>query len=149
MLRALFRRKSRIRRIVTVAIIAITVLGITFEVFLVPGQNQGQVAQKPSQQTTASTDFGITYLPLTPGVSAYYELGVDSGALVTHVVTDSLADKAGLKAGDIIVGYNGTAVEKGNSLLGIVRRCPVGAVVVMEVFRGEYIQTFSFVHIQN
>jgi len=34
-------------------------------------------------------------------------LSTSDGALVSNVTEDSAADKAGLKAGDIIVGFNG------------------------------------------
>ncbi|MDP2931462.1 MAG: PDZ domain-containing protein [Chloroflexota bacterium] len=132
----------------TVAIAAV-VLALTLGVYFVPRQTQSAAPGKPTQQNTAATDLGITYLPLTPGLSAYYDLGVDSGALITEIASNSLADRAGLKVGDVILSYNGAAVEKGSPLLGVIRDCPVGTNIVMEVCRGKSSRTVSFVHTKN
>ncbi|MDO8567530.1 MAG: PDZ domain-containing protein [Dehalococcoidales bacterium] len=132
-----------------VVIITVIVLALTFGVYFVPKPNQSVAPGKPAQQNTAATDLGITYLPLTPGVAAYYDLGVDSGALITQIDSKSLAARAGLKVGDVILNYNGSPVEKGTSLLSVVRDCPVGANIVMEVSRGKISQTVSFIHTKN
>ena len=130
-------------------IVATVMLVLTLGVYFAPGQIRREAPGKPTPPNTAATDLGITYLPLTPGLSAYYDLGVDSGALITRITSNSLADKAGLRLGDVILSYNGAAVEKGNSLLGVIRDCPVGTDIVMEVCRGKINQTVSFIHTRN
>ncbi len=149
MMRYRSRRTTRFGKIVMMIIIAIVVLALTLGVYFIPRQTQSAAPGKPAKQNTAATDLGITYLPLTPGVSAYYDLGVDWGALVTEVVPNSLADRGGLKVGDVILSYNGAVVEKGSSLLSVVKECPVGASVVMEVCREKISQTIGFVHTTN
>ncbi len=132
----------------TVAI-ATVVLVLAMGVYFVPRQTQSAVPARPAHENTAGIDLGITYLPLTPGLSTYYDLGVDSGALITEIASNSLADRAGLKVGDVILSYNGAAVEKGNPLLGFIRDCPVGTNIVMEVYRGKSNRTVSFVHTKS
>ncbi|MBI2860221.1 MAG: PDZ domain-containing protein [Chloroflexi bacterium] len=80
-------------------------------------------------------DLGFSYLPLTSRVSAYYGLGMDSGALVTEVDPGSPAARAGVVVGDIILSFNGVSLGEATSLLGMVIACPVGHAIEMEVWR--------------
>ena len=55
--------------------------------------------------------IGIALEPLTPALAK--QLGLDAktkGVLVGEVVPGSPADKAGLKQGDVITGFNGEPV---------------------------------------
>jgi len=81
-------------------------------------------------------DLGITYLTVTPQVAANYGIAVDSGALVTEVSKGSLADQVGVKTGDVITYFNGSAVGRQSPLLGMMRGCHAGHQVMMEVWRG-------------
>lgn len=81
--------------------------------------------------------LGMTYLPLSPESCAYYDLGVDSGALVTEVISGSPMDLASLKPGDVILSYNGTPLDEGVPLLCLMRGCPAGEEIVLEVCRGD------------
>jgi serine protease Do len=57
------------------------------------------------------------------------------GAEITSVVPDSPADKAGFKQGDVILSYNGEAVEGQEQLFRMVRETPAGRQVRIEVWR--------------
>ncbi len=103
----------------------------------------------PAQTTSAwPSDPGINYLPLTPGLSAYYDLGVDSGALITAVAPGSPADRAGIKVGDVIVSVNGARVEEDTSLLGVMRACPAGGDLNMECCRDKASRTVNLSNAQ-
>lgn len=52
-----------------------------------------------------STRLGISIDSLSPQLAQYF--GTKDGVLVTSVTDDSPAAKAGLKAGDVITGFNG------------------------------------------
>jgi serine protease Do len=53
--------------------------------------------------------LGISVSALTPQLAEYF--GTKEGVLVSSVTDNSAAAKAGVKAGDVITGFNGTAVN--------------------------------------
>jgi serine protease Do len=74
------------------------------EVFDVPG-GEGRVFTFH----TGGRQIGIGSTPLSKQLAAHF--GVDSGVMVNEVREGSPAEKAGLKAGDIIVDADGTAIK--------------------------------------
>ncbi len=122
---------------VTIAVIATALLVLISGFYLLPRLTESRLSTAPSAESAAPVDLGVTYLPITPGLSAYYDLGVDSGALVTEVAPNSPADRAGVRAGDIILSFNGVRVEAEISLLGVMRACPANCDIVLEVCRGK------------
>ncbi len=83
----------------------------------------------------ASPGLGITYLPVTRVVSGYYELGVNYGALVTDVAPGSPAYDGGVRPGDIIISFNGTALGDDASLLQMMMSYSSGDMVTLEFLR--------------
>jgi membrane-associated protease RseP (regulator of RpoE activity) len=61
--------------------------------------------------------LGISVSPLSPQLAEYF--GTKEGVLVSSVTDNSAAAKAGIKAGDVITSFNGTAV---NNLSDVRRR---------------------------
>ncbi len=64
-------------------------------------------------------------------------LGLDkpSGALVADVTATGPAEKAGIKAGDVIVKFDGKDVDQMRDLPRLVARAPVGSTVTVEIMR--------------
>ncbi|HXH84578.1 MAG TPA: DegQ family serine endoprotease [Candidatus Tectomicrobia bacterium] len=87
--------------------------------------------------------LGVTIQPVTPELARSFSLGEPKGALVSSVAEDSPAKKAGLQAGDVIVGYDGKRVERSDELPRIVAETPVGRTVSIEVIRNGKRQTLS------
>jgi serine protease Do len=58
--------------------------------------------------------LGVTITELQPQLADYF--GAKEGVLVTSVRTDSVASRAGLKAGDVITSLNGSTVRTGAEL---------------------------------
>ncbi|MFT8358291.1 trypsin-like peptidase domain-containing protein [Bifidobacterium aquikefiri] len=65
------------------------------------------------------------------------------GAKIVSVTSGSPAAKAGLKTGDVIVGYDGNAVNSNYSVLGFVRASAYGAKATITVVRNGSTQNVS------
>jgi serine protease Do len=81
--------------------------------------------------------LGVSIQGITPDLAESLELDQVKGALVSSVVHNSPADRAGIKAGDVIVGYEGKAINNANDLPSLVAGTPVGKIVSLQVFRGK------------
>ncbi len=137
------------RRVAIMGVIAVVLLVIVSAFFLLPRQPEESPEPEPAQGTSAAINLGFTYLRVTPQVSAYYNLGVDSGALVTEVIPRSPADIAGVEVGDVILSYNGDRLEEEVPLLGMMMACPTDHRIVLEVWRGEKVSIFELMHIER
>ncbi|TWE11681.1 S1C family serine protease [Rudaeicoccus suwonensis] len=56
-------------------------------------------------------------------------------AKIVSVASGSPAQKAGIKAGDVVTAFNGQQVVSSDALIGFVREEPVGAKVVLTIIR--------------
>jgi len=63
--------------------------------------------------------LGVRVQDLDEDLRGYFE--TDKGALVTNVVEDSPADRAGLKKGDVITQVGGTSVQNSSDLIEAMR----------------------------
>jgi serine protease Do len=78
--------------------------------------------------------LGLTYQEISGQLARYFK--VDDGALlVTEVEADGPAAKAGLRAGDVIVKFNGKAVSDGGALRHSLFEVPSGTDVTLTVQR--------------
>jgi serine protease Do len=79
--------------------------------------------------------LGVAIQPVTPELAKSLKLSDSTGALVSSVTDDSPAEKAGLKAGDVIVEFNGERVAKADRLPSAVAVTPVGREVPISIVR--------------
>jgi serine protease Do len=80
--------------------------------------------------------LGIWFRELTPDLAAALGLGQDTkGTVITEVIGDSAADKAGLKRYDVIVEFNDQPVENGNEFRNYVAKLRPGTKVKIVVIR--------------
>jgi len=81
--------------------------------------------------------IGISFTPSdSPRAPALLKsYGASEGVFVQRVEPGGPSDKAGLKAGDIIVSLNGKPVADGNQLVGTVTATPVGSSLDVGVLR--------------
>lgn len=136
-------------RLVLIGIITVVLLAIVSAFFLLPRQPDATPEHEPAPENSEVANLGFTYLRVTSQVSAYYDLGVDSGALVTEVVPRGPADTAGVEVGDVILSYNGDSLEDEAPLLGMMMTCPTDHRIVLEVCRGENVSIFELIHIER
>ncbi len=78
-----------------------------------------------------------------------YRLTVDKGVLVTEVVKDSPAAKAGLAAGDVIVSAGGKEVATAEEMVQIIRTSQIGQGIEITYWRGNSKNTVVVVPIES
>lgn len=79
--------------------------------------------------------LGVLIQEVSRGLAESFGLEKPSGALVAKVLPDSPADEGGLKAGDVILSFDGVAVNKASDLPPLVGRTKVGSEVSVLVMR--------------
>jgi serine protease Do len=79
--------------------------------------------------------LGVVIQRITPELSESFGLEDEGGALVSKVMPEGPADEAGIKHGDVIVEFDGKAIEDWNELPRVVAGTPVGKKVKLVVVR--------------
>ncbi|MDR1509843.1 MAG: Do family serine endopeptidase [Synergistaceae bacterium] len=79
--------------------------------------------------------LGIVLQDLTPGFAEAYKVPVENGVVIADVVSDSPADRAGLKRGDAIVAIDGKEMKKGQDVVLYIRNKFSGDTVSVDVYR--------------
>jgi len=70
--------------------------------------------------------LGVSIQRITPELAKQFNLQDENGALVSDVVEDSPAQKAGLKRGDVIIEYDGKKTDEPYQLRNMVANTPPG-----------------------
>src|SRR5207244_728729 len=78
---------------------------------------------------------------LTPDVANFFRLPVTAGVYVGGLASGSPAEKAGLKAGDIIVAVDGTKIDADHSLTDLLFAHKPGDTVQLTINRNGSEQT--------
>jgi len=85
--------------------------------------------------------LGVNYLIINPQIAKEKNLDVDYGALIEGTTStpavepNSPADKAGLKANDIILQINNQKIDNNNPLANIISQFSIGQTVTLKVDR--------------
>jgi serine protease Do len=91
------------------------------------------IAQLKKSGSVSRGWLGVAIQDLDEELKSYYK--VDSGVLVSEVFADDPADKAGIKANDIIVSVNGTPVNSSRELSRLIAAVPVGEKAEIKINR--------------
>ena len=83
--------------------------------------------------------LGVRIQEVTKEIAEVEKLKEVQGALVASVSEKSPADKAGLRAGDIILKFDGKKIETMRTLPKLVSNTEVGKVVELEIWRNKKI----------
>merc|ERR1711991_794585 len=81
--------------------------------------------------------LGVRIQDVTKEIADVENLDEPRGALVASVAQDSPSDKAGVKAGDIILEFNGKKIQQMKELPIIVARTEVGKKVKVKIWRNK------------
>ena len=94
----------------------------------------------------AGTSFlGVNIAEVDAERAKALKLPAEQGVEITRVETDSPADKAGLKVGDVVLQYNGERVEGMEQFGRMVRETPAGRKIALQVSRAGGLQTLTAV----
>jgi serine protease Do len=111
--------------------------------FAIPINLAREVAAQLKKDGAVSRGWlGVGIQDLTEELADYYGLGQAEGVLVTRVFEGDPADKAGIKAGDVILAVNGRDVASGRALSLAVAGVGVGNKMRVTVLRDEKKKTF-------
>lgn len=89
--------------------------------------------------------LGVTVQPMTDELAESFNLKETHGALVSEVVPNSPADKAGVKRGDIILTYNGNPVTETKDLPRLVAATPIDQKVDLGILRDSKNKTLKVI----
>ncbi len=87
--------------------------------------------------------IGVRYITLTEEIAKKQKLSIQEGALVRGtedgpaVIPESPADKAGVKAEDIITEVNGEKLTAEKTLGSVIQKYNIGETVTLKVYRGK------------
>ena len=131
------------------------VVGINTAIFSRSGGNIGIGFATPINQAKALMPaleehgyvtrgwLGVSIQNLTRDLAASLGLDAAGGALVADVVNAGPAQQAGIRRGDVILGYNGQEVTASSDLPILVAETRVGETVAVELSRRGRRQTLS------
>lgn len=123
------------------------IVGINSAIIAPSGGNVGIGFAVPSQMMKSVMDqliehgevsrgqIGISISSLNPAMASNLGLSVNEGALVSSVVKDSPADRAGIKAGDVVTAVNGSPIRDATALRNRVGLSRTGSTVTLSVLR--------------
>jgi len=80
--------------------------------------------------------MGVGLYTVDQVVVLRYNLAVNQGALVTRVASGSPADKAGIKARDVITAIDGKEVTSVDDLNKIIHNYAIGQQISITYYRG-------------
>ena len=81
--------------------------------------------------------LGVRIQQVTKEIADVEKLDEPRGALVASVAENSPSDKAGIKAGDIILEFDGTDIKEMRELPKIVAQTEVGKIVEVKIWRNK------------
>jgi serine protease Do len=131
------------------------VVGINSQIYSRSGGYQGlsfaipiDIAMNVSQQLQANGHvtrgrLGVGIQDMDQALASTFGLDAPHGALVSSVERDGPAEKAGVKAGDVITSYDGHAVDAASELPALVATTAPGKTVPIEVWRDKRAQKLS------
>ncbi len=89
--------------------------------------------------------MGVSIQELTPELAKSFGLEDTKGALIGHVMPNDPADKAGIKAGDVIVEFDGKPVTSSKELVSVVGATPPDKEVTVMLVRDREKRTVTLV----
>jgi len=132
-------------------------VGINTAIFSTSGGYQGIGFAIPSNMVKVVMDslitegkvtrgwFGVSVQSITPDLAKQFKLDENQGILISNVIENSPAERAGLMRGDVIIEFNGKKVDEPFTLRNTVAGIKPGEEVSIKIIRDEEIRTINIV----
>ena len=91
----------------------------------------------PDAIVQAKKKLGLGVEPLTPMLAQKYGLDIDTGMFVNEVESNSIAAKAGVQPGDVILALGRYQIQSLSDFGTLLAALPQSGVVLMQVRRGD------------
>jgi predicted metalloprotease with PDZ domain len=101
----------------------------------------GDVVLDETDPPSKHAFVGLSLTELTPELREFFGAPKDSGVLVSSVVENAPAAKAGVRVGDLIISVNGKPTASARDLRLAIRDNHAGDSIRVEVIRGKSRQT--------
>ena len=130
-------------------------VGINTAIFSQSGGNMGIGFAVPSNLSRAIMDqlvrtgkvvrgwLGVAIQDLTPELATQFGIADTKGVLVSDVMDDSPAKKAGFERADVIVEYDGKPMDSPTHLRNAVAQTPIGKKVSVKLIRDKKPKTLE------
>jgi serine protease Do len=105
--------------------------------------DEGREIVRAFRMARGGSHLGVNLADVGRDDRARLKLSDERGALVKDVQEGTPAAKAGLKADDVIVRFDGEAVRSASQLSRLVRETPSGRPIAIEVNRGGAVQRLT------
>ncbi|MER3423599.1 MAG: trypsin, partial [Nitrospiraceae bacterium] len=87
--------------------------------------------------------LGVSIQELSPDLAQQFGVAEPSGVLVSEVLEDSPAKRAGIERGDVILEYDGRLIENPTQLRNAVARTAVGKKTTVKLIRDRRMRTLD------
>lgn len=112
--------------------------------FSIPIDVAMDVADQLKKNGKVTRSFlGVNMQDIDRNLAEAYKLPKPEGALITEVKPNSPAAKAGLKAGDVVLKFNGAPISRTFELLNFLNRTLPNQTIQLEVLRDDSRRTIS------
>jgi serine protease DegQ len=106
--------------------------------FAIPVSTAKKVMEQIIQNGSVTRGWiGVAVQELTPELAESFKLGNVQGVLISDVLRGGPADKAGIKAGDILTMVENKQLTDSNSMLEAIASLPPGKVATLKLLRNQ------------
>ena len=118
-------------------------MGVSFAIPIEVALEVGKQLRSEGKVTRGR--LGVRIQPMTKELAQSFQLQEPDGALIATVEPGSPADKAGLKPGDVVLGFNGQKLEDPNKLPRLVAETKPGQSATLRIWRDGKAEDVKFI----
>lgn len=116
-------------------------MGLSFSIPIDVAMDVADQLKKNGKVTRAY--LGVLMQDVDRNLADAYKLPKPEGALVTQVAPNSPAEKYGIKAGDVILKFNGSSISRTSELVNYLNRTTPNQTIQLEVLRDDKARTIN------